>query len=97
MILFVLFFLAATNVNVTQAQSLAKLVKPDIGTEGSGLGCGFTFVGASYPFGMVQFTPGFFTPQRGFAINHLSGAGCAQMGIFLYYRFQENSKNHPMI
>ncbi len=64
------------------AQGYAQLVNTTIGTEGSGLGCGFTYVGASYPFGMVQFTPSFFTPQRGFAINQLSGAGCPQMGNF---------------
>lgn len=64
------------------AQEYAKLVEPRIGSEGNGLGCGYSFIGATYPFGMVQFSPGFFTPQRGFAITQLSGAGCANMGNF---------------
>jgi len=64
------------------AQDFAKLVDPRIGTEGSGLGCGYAFIGATYPFGMIQFSPGFFTPQRGFSVTQLSGAGCANMGNF---------------
>lgn len=64
------------------AQEYARLVDPRIGSEGNGLGCGYSFIGATYPFGMVQFSPGFFTPQRGFAITQLSGAGCANMGNF---------------
>jgi len=46
------------------------------------LEAGFTFPGATYPFGMVQFTPTFFAPERGFVVNQLSGAGCANMGNF---------------
>lgn len=38
--------------------------------------------GATYPFGMVQFTPTYFTKQLGFVINQLSGAGCDHMGNF---------------
>lgn len=64
------------------AQSYSKFVNTEIGTEGSGLGCGFNFVGAAYPFGMIQFTPSFFSPQKGFVINQLSGAGCPHMGNF---------------
>ena len=64
------------------AQGFSQFVKPLIGSEGKGLGCGYCFIGATYPFGMVQFSPGFFTPQRGFGVNQLSGAGCANMGNF---------------
>lgn len=67
---------------LVQSQNLAKLVNTQIGTEGNGLGCGFNYIGASYPFGMVQFTPSFFSPQKGFVINQLSGAGCPNMGNF---------------
>lgn len=59
-----------------------KLVDPRIGTQGSGLGSGYTFIGATYPFGMVQFTPTYFAPNKGFVINQLSGAGCAHLGNF---------------
>ncbi len=65
-----------------KAQKLSQLVNPLMGSEGDGLGCGYCYIGATYPFGMVQFSPGFFTPQHGFAITQLSGAGCANMGNF---------------
>ncbi|MDN3492737.1 GH92 family glycosyl hydrolase [Winogradskyella bathintestinalis] len=72
----VLFFSCAT----IKAQQYAQLVDTEIGSQGSGLGCGYNYIGASYPFGMVQFTPSFFSPQKGFVINQLSGAGCPHMG-----------------
>jgi predicted alpha-1,2-mannosidase len=64
------------------SQNYAKMVDPLIGSEGDGLGCGFNYIGASYPFGMMQFTPSFFSPQKGFVINQLNGAGCPHMGNF---------------
>jgi predicted alpha-1,2-mannosidase len=73
------FFLNGLELN---AQQYAKLVDPEIGSQGNGLGCGYNYIGASYPFGMVQFTPSFFSPQKGFVINQLSGAGCPNMGNF---------------
>ena len=60
----------------------ARLVDPRIGSEGSGLGSGYTYVGATYPFGMIQFTPTFFSANKGFVVNQLSGAGCAHLGNF---------------
>ena len=54
---FLLLILVAFSVS---AQQLSKVVDPQIGSQGSGLGCGYNFVGATYPFGMVQFTPAFF-------------------------------------
>lgn len=71
------------------AQNYAAIVNTLIGTEGKRVNikerhfeAGFTFAGAAYPFGMVQFTPvtSFFDAKRGFVINQLSGAGCAHMG-----------------
>ena len=78
---FILLLLIFVNFSVT-AQQLSKVVDPQIGSQGSGLGCGYNFIGATYPFGMVQFTPSFFSPQKGFVINQLSGAGCPHMGNF---------------
>ena len=75
--LLILLFISCANLN---SQNYAKLVDTKIGSEGSGLGCGYNFIGATYPFGMVQFTPSFFSPQKGFVINQLSGAGCPHMG-----------------
>lgn len=63
----------------------AKLVDPQIGTEKSnedGVSSGYTYIGATYPFGMVQFTPTYFSPSKGFVINQLSGAGCSHLGNF---------------
>jgi len=78
--LFLTLSLAALN---CEAQpDYARLVDPRIGTQGSGLGSGYTFIGATYPFGMVQFTPTYFSGNKGFVINQLSGAGCAHLGNF---------------
>lgn len=53
-----------------------------IGTQGKGWFSGYTYPGATYPFGMVQFTRSYFSPHLGFGINQLSGAGCDHMGNF---------------
>jgi predicted alpha-1,2-mannosidase len=53
-----------------------------IGTKGVGLASGYMYPGATYPFGMVQFTSSYFSKQSGFVINQLSGGGCEHMGNF---------------
>ena len=68
-LIFLLFI--SFNLSPICAQQLSRVVNPKIGTQGSGLGCGFNFVGATYPFGMVQFTPSFFSPNKGFVIKNL--------------------------
>jgi len=64
----------------------AKLVDPRMGTEtqpmGNGAASGYTYIGATYPFGMIQFTPTYFSGGKGFVVNQLSGAGCAHLGNF---------------
>lgn len=60
----------------------ALMVDPMIGTGGTGLAAGFTYPGATFPSGMVQFTPTYFSRRGGFVINQLSGAGCRHMGNF---------------
>lgn len=60
----------------------ARLVDTRIGTRGVGLASGYLYPGATSPFGMVQFTPSYFSPRSGFVINQLSGAGCRHMGNF---------------
>jgi predicted alpha-1,2-mannosidase len=69
------------------ATNYAELVNTEIGNLGKGhdvseqyLEAGYTFPGAMYPFGMAQFTPTFFRPNKGFVINQYSGAGCDHMG-----------------
>ncbi len=66
----------------TVLRDYAQLVDTRIGSQGNGLSCGYTYIGASYPFGMVQFTPSFFSPQKGIVINQMSGSGCPHMGNF---------------
>lgn len=73
----------------------AKMVDTKIGTQGSGLGCGFTFVGAAYPFGMMQFTPAFFSPHKGFVVNQLCGAGCPHQGNFPVLPIAGELKSSP--
>lgn len=64
----------------------ASMVDTRMGTVGkpgpNGLASGFTFLGATYPFGMMQLTPTHFEPQRGFVVNQISGGGCPEMGNF---------------
>ena len=74
---------------VVEAQDYAAKVNTQIGNKGKGaskeeayLEAGYTFPGATYPMGMVQFTPTFFHPNKGFVVNQMSGAGCEHMGNF---------------
>ncbi len=70
---------------VTQAQetiNYAGKVNTMIGTKGNGLTSGYLYPGASYPFGMAQFTRTYFSPDTGFGINQLSGAGCSNESNF---------------
>lgn len=60
----------------------ARQVNTLIGTQGVGLTSGYCYPGATYPFGMVQFTPSYFSKRSGFVINQLSGGGCEHMGNF---------------
>ena len=64
------------------ATDYAHQVNTLIGTKGVGLASGYLYPGATYPFGMVQFTPSYFSKRSGFVINQLSGAGCEHMGNF---------------
>lgn len=73
----------------TSRVDYAGKVNTLIGNKGKGVSetelqfeAGFTVPGATYPFGMVQFTPTFFAPEKGFVVNQLSGAGCPNMGNF---------------
>lgn len=60
----------------------ARQVNTLIGTKGVGLTSGYVYSGATYPYGMVQFTPSYFSKRSGFVINQLSGGGCEHMGNF---------------
>jgi predicted alpha-1,2-mannosidase len=82
LILSLCIFGTSSQVKADGGVDYAKLVDTRIGTEGSGLACGFTFVGATYPFGMMQLTPSFFSPNKGLIVNQISGAGCPNMGNF---------------
>lgn len=64
------------------AADYAGKVNTLIGTKGVGLTSGYLYPGATYPFGMVQFTPSYFSKRSGFVINQLSGGGCEHMGNF---------------
>lgn len=81
-ILFFSVFVFTFSLKAEEKVCYAQLVDTRIGTEGSGLACGFTFVGATYPFGMMQLTPSFFSPHKGIIVNQISGAGCPNMGNF---------------
>jgi predicted alpha-1,2-mannosidase len=65
-----------------KGQDLTGYVDTRIGGKDNGLESGYTFIGATYPFGMIQFTPSFFSPNKGFVVTQLNGAGCSNMGNF---------------
>ena len=80
---FVLSFLLAAVYTVVCAQgNYAERVNTLIGTKGAGLTSGYLYPGATWPHGMVQFTPSYFCKQAGFVVNQNSGGGCEHMGNF---------------
>ncbi|MFI2743679.1 GH92 family glycosyl hydrolase [Zhouia sp. PK063] len=92
----------ANDVNIQNNNNYASLVNTTIGSKGKGVSdtelqfeAGFTFPGAMYPFGMVQFTPTFFAADKGFVVNQLSGAGCPNMGNFPTLPITGNLQNSP--
>ena len=66
----------------SRSRDYAGMVNPLTGTAVTGLASGYLYPGATYPFGMVQFTPSYFAKCAGFVINQLSGGGCDHMGNF---------------
>jgi putative alpha-1,2-mannosidase len=83
-LVFVVFLILVFELNATV--NYVQYVDPRIGTKlqntANGAASGFTYIGATYPFGMIQFTPTYFSPGLGFLVNQLSGAGCPHMGNF---------------
>ena len=75
--------------------SYARQVNTLIGTKGIGLTSGYLYPGATYPYGMVQFTPSYFSKRSGFVINQLSGAGCEHMGNFPTFPLKGKLKTSP--
>ncbi len=81
-ILFIPRYKHCSKCRASPQTNYAQMVDTRIGSKGNGLSCGFTYIGASYPFGMMQFTPSFFSPQKGIVVNQMSGSGCPHMGNF---------------
>ena len=75
-LLFAFAFVAGSIAAQTSTGDYASKVNTLIGTKGVGLTSGYLYPGATYPYGMVQFTPSYFSKSSGFVINQLSGAGC---------------------
>ena len=73
----------------------AHQVNTLIGTKGVGLTSGYLYPGATYPYGMVQFTPSYFSKRSGFVINQLSGGGCEHMGNFPTFPVKGKLKMSP--
>lgn len=76
------FSLSLLNLSGQNVESYAQKVNTLIGTKGVGWVSGYCYPGATYPFGMVQFTPSYFSKRSGFVINQLSGGGCEHQGNF---------------
>ena len=91
-----LFSLILGGMVATQAvaDDYACQVNTLIGTKGTGLTSGYLYPGATYPYGMVQFTPSYFSKRSGFVINQLSG-GCEHMGNFPTFPVKGKLKMSP--
>ena len=83
--------LSAQNVGSNYSRQVNTL----IGTKGVGLTSGYLYPGATYPYGMVQFTPSYFSKRSGFVINQLSGGGCEHMGNFPTFPVKGKLKMSP--
>jgi predicted alpha-1,2-mannosidase len=99
--LFAVLFMYGLHCFGQQINYAAK-VNTQVGNKGKGarkeeayLEAGYTFPGATYPFGMVQFTPTFFHPAKGFVVNQMSGAGCEHMGNFPTLALTGKLKSSP--
>lgn len=88
-----------SNRNTANQMNYSSLVDTRIGTVGrpgdNGLASGFTYLGATYPFGMMQLTPSHFAPQNGIVVNQISGGGCPEMGNFPVIAFNGQLKASP--
>lgn len=82
-----------------QTMNFSSLVDTRIGTKGKigqyGLASGFTYLGATYPFGMIQLTPSHFAPNKGIVVNQISGGGCPGMGNFPLLAFSGKLSSSP--
>lgn len=98
-ILYLLFllnpFIASWGNSRIDDGNYAQQVNTLIGTKGLGLTSGYLYPGATYPFGMVQFTPSYFSKSSGFVINQLSGGGCDHMGNFPTFPVKGRLKMSP--
>ena len=92
------FALLAAGIGAQEADpAYARRVNTLIGTKGAGLMSGYLYPGATYPFGMVQFTPSYFAKHAGFVINQLSGGGCEHMGNFPTFPLRGKLEMSPNI
>lgn len=89
------YFVFLIFISHLYGQDLSNYVDTRIGSRDNGLESGYTFIGATYPFGMIQFTPSFFSPDRGFVVTQLSGAGCSNMGNFPVVPISGEVKTSP--
>lgn len=93
------FCMSCTLNQSTTCPDYASLVDTRIGTVGrtgdNGLASGFTYLGATYPFGMMQLTPSHFAPQNGIVVNQISGGGCPEMGNFPLIAFDGQIEVSP--
>ena len=60
-----------------------------------GLASGYICPGATYPHGMVQFTPTYFEKNAGVVVNQYSGGGCANLGNFPMFPLKGDLTTSP--
>lgn len=78
-------FISSLGYSQADSKNYAQQVNTLIGTKGLGLASGYLYPGATYPFGMVQFTPSYFSKSSGLVINQLSGGDASIWETFLLF------------
>ena len=92
-----MFFLASFTFSVSASTDYAHLVNTLIGSGTTyGLASGYICPGATYPHGMVQFTPTYFEKNSGFVANQYSGGGCYNLGNFPMFPLKGDLTKSPL-
>ena len=89
------FFSCNSSSNQKEEMNYAKLVDTRIGSFNRGEIWGKTFIGAAYPFGLMQMTPTFDAPHKGIVLNQVSGPGCSQLSNFPFLPVNGSLEKSP--
>ena len=92
----VALLLCMSAFRASASEDYARLVNTLIGSGTThGLASGYICPGATWPHGMVQFTPTYFEKNAGFVANQYSGGGCYNLGNFPMFPLKGSLTKSP--